>query len=1066
MKIILFLLCFSIYAFAINTGELSFFLLKDGKALKNQNVLIFKKANNINTSSESYNKHTEFKTDNDGYIYAVLPTGKYQLQLVAKEKHLPQAYIRKNFMIKKDNESQIIVSLNKDNSIKFEDDEAPKIIKSDTNTSSNELLKNGYIQLIISSSEKKELIEDARVFVKGLSIDTKSDKKGSVLIKIPVGERTISIIHSDFSSVTIKVNVIANETKTQLVELTPAAMELEEFVVLAPQIEGSVASLTAQKKDSSAVVDVLGSEQISQKGDSNAAAALKRIAGITLVDGKNIYVRGLGERYATVELNSMPIPSPNPYKRVVELDIFPASVISSLNVQKTHSSDLPGSFAGGYIDIKTKSDVSEDYVKLSIALKAHSSALDGTKGDYYQGGSTDYLGIDDGTRDIPTSILDSAKVIVGERPPSFSTYTTNLTKEEVLQMTKDLAARDIDTHKNNVPFGGKIALEFSKKIELNSEHTIGILSSYTYDQSNKSISENFYGYSIDGLGEISNEAETYGVSNKTYTQYKQNAMLNLNYNYKDTLSMKYTMLYLLDTIERTRITDGVIGSNQDLQTFYSLDWEERTLFTNQFSGSVKHHIWSDMKLDFGAQFALAKLDQPNNIKYSYIDYSGTGDNYELLTQSAQNLIYHNLTSDDNTISLYINELVEFNLFNQKNNVEFGIDFSSKTRESRSNKFYMYAANASNISDLDKGEDPDFILDEYVTNSLDDYDNSTFLVKTLFSPSDWYDADLYETGFYAKTLLNPIDEVEITFGLRYANVEQTLHEYTISEITSLVEIQDNTMTIDQLLPSFGAKYKIDDDNQIRFGYSQTYIYPDFREFSSSGYFHPDETATVVGNPNLVHTDITNYDLRYEHYFSTTESFSIAGFYKNLINPIEDVALPSTSLPIYSYTNTQNADLFGIETDIYKKLDFLHDDLDLFYISNNISYTYSDVTLSDLQTQLYTTNHRELQGLSPLVINASFGYDNEDGRIVNLSYNYMSKRLRKVGLKNGIQEYPDQYEIPPHILDFTYQEKISNSVDIKLKARNLLDGETVWEEGTNVVKEYKIGQSYEISMSYKY
>ncbi|MGB3961013.1 MAG: TonB-dependent receptor, partial [Sulfurimonas sp.] len=450
----------------------------------------------------------------------------------------------------------------------------------------------------------------------------------------------------------------------------------------------------------------------------------------------------------------------------------------------------------------------------------------------------------------------------------------------------------------------------------------------------------------------------------------------------------------------------------------------------------------------------------------YIDYSATGDAFVLKTQSAQNLIQHELTSEDDVKSFYLNEVADVPMFSDEDKIELGLSYTTKTRESRSNKFYLKAQNPTNISYEDSQESVDFIMDKYVTQEVSNYETSTFLVKPIFNPSDYYDADFVEKGLYTKVLLNPTEAFEISLGLRKALLNQTLHEYGIDPATNLVAINDNEMEIDKYLPNIDMRYKFSDNDQLRFGYSITYIYPDFREFSSSGYFHPDEAATVIGNPNLKHTDLTNYDLRFEHYFSPTESFSTAVFYKTLKNPIEDVSRPTTSLPIYSYENTDSATLVGMELEASKGLDFVDEALENYYTSANFTYTQSDVTLSQEQEAQFTTNHRELQGLSPIVVNANIGYDNTDGRIINLAYNYMSRRIRKVGLKNGIQEYPDQYEYPPHLVDFTWQENIMDGMDVKLKAANLLNGEVQWMEGDNITKRYKIGRSYELSLSYKY
>ena len=1053
MRSILILITLIASLWAKDTGNLSFYLMKDGTPLANQSVVIFKKTrSSILNAPANFKKHAEFTTDEDGYLNSVLRVGVYQLQVIAKEEGKAQAFVKKPFTITKDKESQIIVSLKEDDSVAFEDSESAIAAKvaSDENLTVKE---NGDVLVKLISSEDQKVVKGAHIFVQGMSLDVVTDAKGSVSFTLPEGEHTISIIHTNFSAQTIKLSVVANEVVNKSYELSPASMELEEFVVLAPQVQGSVAALTAEKRNASAIADIVGSEQMSKKGDSNAASALKRVAGITLVDGKYIYVRGLGERYSSVEMNSMPLPSPDPTKRVIPLDLFPSSVIGSLKVQKTASADVPGNFGGGYIDVRTKEDVSEDYLKLSAGIKAHSSALDDSLGTYYNGAG-------DG---IDSSILNNGAVVVGQPLPRFDTQ--NFTEQELIDMSKALAQRDLNTYQDDVPLGFKGSAEYSKSFDINDEHSIGILANYSYSKSAKTITEDYYSYSIDGSGNIDPTPENEGQNFRTSTNIKQGGILNLSYNYSDSFDVKYTKLYLVDEEEQTRITAGTLGSDSDLQRFYYLEQQTRTLDLDQISGTWKYHLLTDMKLDFGAEFAVADLNQPGNIKYKYIDYTGLGDSYELKTQSTQNLIFHNIESEDEVVSGYLKNNADLNLFSEKDNLDIGLVVTEKTRESRASKFY-FDSRTQNIDANDLYSDPDSIINKYVTETTALYDDMGFVVKTLFQPSDYYDATYSEAAVYAKTLLNPMENLEISLGLRKVDVTQSIDDYLEDRQTGLITTQRSTLKVDKLLPSVDAKLVLSKKDQLRFAYSQSYIMPDFREFSSSGYDHPEEVATVVGNPNLVSSDVMNFDFRYEHYYSTSESISGAVFYKSIDNPIEDVTLPTTSLPIYSYVNTSHADLLGFELDGYTKLGFIDDYLEYFYMSGNFSYTYSQVTLTPEQEAQYTSNTRTLQGLSPIVVNLSLGYDNEDGRLINIAYNKMSKRIRKVGLQNGSQEYPDQEETPPHILDFTWQERIYKDMDLKFKARNLLNDEIVWEEGSNVTKRYTVGRSFELAMSYRY
>ncbi|MEA2110776.1 MAG: carboxypeptidase-like regulatory domain-containing protein [Campylobacterota bacterium] len=1069
MKLIFSLLLLTVSLIASELGELSLYVLKDGKPLPQQEVVVFK------IDKEAKNKERvelNFKADSDGYIFTKLAEGSYSIHLLSKENGVAQAFVKKSVSIEALKESQVILSLTSTNTLGFSDVEASQ------GSSEQEIAKvdvtkaKGTVLLSLLSSEDSKKIAEVRIFVKGMSIDVKSDAKGNVALDLPEGEHTLSAIHSDFSAQTFKVKIIAKETVSKLVELTPSAMELEEFVVLAPQVEGSIAALTAEMKKSSSIADILGSEQLSKKGDSNAAAALKRVSGITIVDGKNIYVRGLGERYSNVQMNSMTLPSPDPIKRVVPLDIFPAGVIGSLKVQKSFSADIPANFGGGYIDIRTKKDITEDYIKIGGSLKGNSSTFN--EGTFYHGSSSDWRGKDDGTREIDQEILAAGSVQEGEKVPNFDPFFKDkdgnrpFTKDQLIEYTKMLAERKQNTFTKDVPLGYKGSIEFSKRFEINDKHSVGILANYSYEQAHAHYVEETYDYEMLDSGEVEDTPDSMGEVSKTKSKYKHGGMLNLSYNYDDIFNLLFTKMVLLNTDENTRVFDGELGSNDSLQNNYYLEWQERTLDINQLTGSLKYEAYVPMELNFGGEKAYAQMYQPANLKYIYIDYSKTGENFELKTQSTQNLIFHNITSNDDVDHFYANNKMDIPMLSEDDSIIIGIDLVSKYRESRANKYYLSADKGTGkIDDQDKQEKPDFILDKYVSQSDASYFQSAFLIQSLYAPSDYYDATLDEDSIFAKVLLNPTSELEVVFGARQVALKQVMYEYKKDPSNgNLVTIEPNELTIDKILPHFDVKYKLNDDDQLRFAFSQTYVYPDFREFSSSGYDDPDEVATVIGNPFLTHTDITSFDFKYAHYFNAMESMSGSLFYKIMDNPIEDTQLISSSMPVYSFMNSKRADLYGFEIDGYKTMDFVDDGLENYYISGNFSYIQSNVELTEKQENHFTSNNRELQGLSPYVINLSLGYDDRESRSVNFSYNKMGERIRKIGLKNGVKEYPDSVEVPPNILDFTWQEKFEENLKLTFKIRNILDDEIVWKEGENITKRYKVGRFFDVGLSYKY
>jgi outer membrane receptor protein involved in Fe transport len=287
-----------------------------------------------------------------------------------------------------------------------------------------------------------------------------------------------------------------------------------------------------------------------------------------------------------------------------------------------------------------------------------------------------------------------------------------------------------------------------------------------------------------------------------------------------------------------------------------------------------------------------------------------------------------------------------------------------------------------------------------------------------------------------------------------------------DLRTSITTRSSSTEVKEFFPSFSVKYTYDDKNIFDIAASKTYIMPDLRELSGV-YNHPFETATIIGNPDLVKTIMYNLDLKYSYFFSEDEYVKLGLFYKYLDKPIEDVLQYSTSLPIYSFANTDYATLYGIEIDGRKNLDFLGSIWQNYYVSGNFSYNASDVSLSEYQQTQFTSNHRALQGLSPYVANLTAGYANAD-RSVSLNANYMSERIRKVGIIAFGLGLEDQYETPPTLLDLVWIEKFKAGYpfELKVKVGNILDDEVIWKEGDGVTRSYQDGRTVDLEISAKF
>lgn len=1034
-KTITILILLSSSLFSDETGSASIFSFLNGVTLENNEVLI----------DGSY----KYYTDEDGSVELVLEVGKHQIEIFAKDENGANiGYAKKTIEIKEGRDTQVIAT--------FNDEGLTPQIAVDTpvgisNTIEKDKDNTGILHGVVLTSDKNLPISNARVFVKGTSIDAKTDEKGNFNVKIPADVNiSISIVHSEYSAQTLNnIRVEKDHTINKVIKLTPASMELEEFIVLAPKVEGSISALIQEEKTSSSITNVIGAEQMKKQGDSNAAAALKRVAGVTIIGGKYIYVRGLGDRYSATELNGLSLPSPNPIKRTVPLDMFPSGVIGSLQVQKTASPDVTAAFGGGYVNIRTKDKFNSDYAKLNLALEAHDSY--GSEAITSQGGSNDWTGKDDGYRSFNSNFVNS----ITPQPGGIDPKSIPLPNNEVMQNM--ISKRSYNRQNTTVPLGKSFGVEFAKKISIADEHQLYVLGGYGYKTKSKNIAYSDYDYvtSRDGVQEDS--PDNIAITERNINSIQHGGMLNIGYNYKS-LDLKFLKLYVLNTLDQTRFSEGTYGENNSPEQQTYLEWQERELDTNQLSGGFNYKIIVPNRFDFGAEYATANEYVPNDVYYNYSKRSLSTEDY-IFAKNDSELAFLNRTTDDEVNTYYLKNKTYLNLLSQKDFLEVGMAIENKSRKSRINRIQMRG----------QSRDPEFITQEIdqIVNTDDPDNDLSFNLLSL--PKESFDASLNRNAYYIKGLIKPTSKSDLIIGARSVNLTQTIHQFNSNN--NIVTTEDNSLSFNKVLPNAALIYSFNESNQIKLAYSQTFVYPDFREFSNTEFIHPVFIAKVSGNPNLIETDIQSYDLQYGYYFNDLDNITASLFYKHMDNPIEDVRKFSTStLDTFTFENSSEADLSGIELSWYKNLNFLTDYAKNFTFFGNYTYISSQVTLTEEQKAKFVSEERGLQGLSPQVVNLSLMYQKE-GRSLNLSYNKMSKRLMRVALKNGdVILGLDDYEIPPDILDFTWVESFKSStlntnIDLTFKLKNILDSETVWKQKDKTTLKYKTERSISFGLSCK-
>ncbi len=1014
LLVILFLLT-NIYASTL--GTFSLVVLKDGIPMKHQEFLI------VNTTTHVTMKSV---TDEDGYFFSKLEKGNYQIQLITRQDNKAEAFVRKNVTVAADKESQVIVSLKKDNSLKFIDAEAPNANNADQNTSKKTTQK-GTVLLTLTSSEDKKKIQNATIFVKGTDVEAKSNAKGSVELNLPEGEQTISIIHQDFSAQTIKVTVVAKELISKLVELSPAAMELDEFVVLAPHIEGSVAAAISQERNSDAVGNVLGSEQFGKSGDSSVASALKRVSGITIVGGKYVYVRGLGDRYSTVMLNDLHIPSPEPTKRVVPLDIFPTSVVESITIQKSYTADLPASFGGGTVLIKSK-DIPQNsdwFAKVGVELLANDAT--GTSGTTNAKNSTP----------LPSSVMNGGNNASG-------TALTNSVR----------TYRTLDRETTTLNPGMKLELSGGKTFEITDNFSIGASATAYYKNTADAdqVTYDKYFYDINTNKTVHDNNTKTDITTLTT---ELSGMANLGINYFKHNNVKYTFFTTTQQRDRTNTASiDYAGNTEDREKTY-YEYVEKTLTSHQLSGkndfrfsSSTDGYFDNLVLDWAGETSKATRDEPGTVEINYA-HQTSGLNWDRKTW------YYSFLLNDEVTNYRADLTLPFKLNDNDNYTKAGVFIYSKSRDFDSRRYKMLSNNFN-----DMPEDIDTIYSKYAS-SLD--------FSASYRDTDSYKATQDVTAFYLKQLLSVTHNFDIIASVR--------RESSTQQLTDAAATYAPLETSD-FFPSLGLTYRFaHDDMQLRLAYAQTISRPDFREFSNTRYKDPITENIVFGNPDLKATYITHLDLKYEWYLSSDEIFSFALFGKEFKNPIEKVIkLDDSQDNIFqeTYQNADSATSYGVEVDYRKKFGFIHKSLENVLFATNVALIESTIKLNtdpdNAFTSRLTSQERPMQGQSPYVLNLSLGYDNSDsGNSALFLFNQIGERIVALGTDKN----EDTYQQPFAKLDFVTKWKLSpkRSGDVfgyamGLKIENVLDSDMEFTQGDLTTATSKPGRYYSLKFDINY
>ncbi len=799
-----------------------------------------------------------------------------------------------------------------------------------------------------------------------------------------------------------------------------------------------------EKRSTGSISNVLNAEEFQRTGDANIAESLKRVAGLSTVGGKYVFVRGLGERYSTTLLNGAVMPSPEPINRVVPMDLFPTAVLDSVLVQKTYSAQYPSEFGGGVLQMRTRKSTDEFFFNItsSVGMVQNVGFRDGFT---VEGGKTDWLGIDDGFREQPLPLQQATAN--DQELRIFSPFSGVGIPADQLEQIGESFRNQYTPQVKEIPPNVSATVTTGNYFELNdSGMKLNYMAAINYSNSwdSDTIERNNYVPASEGL--FQREGLTYvGTENSVDISGIFTTGLDFNFNH----NLRLTSIVLRKTDDLVAHTSGFLEEEDDVE-LGEIRWIERELFTNQLQGDHYFPEFNELTLNWRLSSMNAQRASPDERIYRR-------DAGELSPRVGGNQRIWSVL-DDSVKDFGLDASMTFygGPGNSTIITRAGYVKSAKVRESEIRRFgYAFAGQLVNDRELLQRPLEEILTPEFI-------DPNGFVIREITRPTDNYQADNEMEAIYGEVEFNFDDLFRFTLGARQEDFLQTVDTFDLFRpgIASKAE-QDST----ELLPALSMTYVLG-DHQFRLGYSETVSRPDFRELSPAAFTNPVTGREVIGNPDLEITELVNYDLRWEWYFSFSDYMSLGLFYKEFTNPIE-ASITGSNTRQSTYINAQSAENVGIEYELYKRLDFLGEDFlngigEDFYVQTNLSYIESEITIAPEDRGILTSATRPLQGQSDWLFNFQFGYEPLEGTTVTLLYHYYGERIAEVGIETA----PDLIEQPFGELNFIFIRDLTDALSMTLKARNIMDERNEITQGGLPTTAYNRGREISFQLDYRF
>lgn len=853
---------------------------------------------------------------------------------------------------------------------------------------------------IYDTANNNEPLAYATVMLQNTSIGAETDENGYFEIECEQGSYLLEASYTGYQTFVLPYDT--GSTNEVNINMTPEEANLDELVITVNNRKSSETALLSEQRKSLEIKQQIGAQELSRKGVGDVAAAVAKTAGISQQEGSNnVYVRGLGDRYNSTSLNGLPVPSNDPEKKNINLELFSTDIVEYISIDKTFNSRNTGDFGGGNVDISSKDFKDSGLFEIELGGKANTNAL--SKGSEFV---------------LPQGPSKMGYASYGKPNNALNGYNF----QNSLQP------------ESAGPIGGNFGLKAGKSFFIGETGKLNLFATASFDN----------GFTFrEGINQ---SASAQGASLKSFQQEKfsqttnTTGMFNANYHLNDNHRLAYNFLYI-NSSDLSR--DIYNGSDRDFEGDHDALLVQRgtfiqnTVLINQLLGN--HKLNEKLGFDWAVSYNTIESDMPDRTqnKMFYLKDSNT---YTLAqrTITDNHRYFQNLKEDEIAANLALNyKLGVDENGNEKGKVTFGYNGRVKKRDFEAIQYNFRISGDALTSAVNPNNLDTFFNQQNYTDSL--FSISAFAGDT---PQTYSGEQNIHAGF-ANLEYRLTDKFSAVVGLRYEKIDQTVQWRTQLDATE----QTNKFNRNEFLPNLSLKYALNTTQNLRLAASKTYTLPQFKE--RARFIYEDITEIKVGNPYLYPSQNYNLDLKWEIFPMNDEVISVAAFGKYIQDPINEITMASSTNDITWVNIGDKGYVYGAEFEIKKRLfDFGGTNTNNLFGGLNVSYMKTDQEVDKDKIQretngLINTNfdfdRSSFTGASDLLLNADLSYVTEwnegRGMTATVAYTHYSDRLYAL----GVEQKGNLIDKGMGSLDFILKTKIHKNFAIDFAARNILNPE---------------------------